>query len=202
MLGATYDRRGGIRLATVTATPPAAVATPRLRIRRRNHLRKDELSVFGVLLLVAFAILMFVPFVVLFGRAFMTYDELFHFPPIIIPYQVTTQNFSMLVLALGTLQVPFARYLFNSVLVSVAVVLGVVVIATLAAYPLSKHRKMPGHGFIWFMVIASIMYAGPATNVPRYLIIDRLHLVDTYWALILPVVVSTFGLFLMKQYID
>lgn len=188
-------------MATVTAPTPAAAAAPR-RLLRRNHLRRDELSIFGTLILVLFAIFMFVPFVILFGRAFMTYDELFHFPPVIIPYALTTNNFAMLVLALSGLTVPFARYLFNSVLVSVAVVIGVVVIATVAAYPLSKHRKMPGHAFIWFMVIASIMYAGPATNVPRYLIIDRLGLVNTYWALILPVVVSTFGLFLMKQFID
>ena len=188
-------------MATVSAAPQAGTQA-RTGLQRRNHLRKDELSILGVLILVAFAIVMFVPFVILIGRAFMTYDELFHFPPVIIPYQWTTENFGMLVLALSGLQVPFARYLFNSVLVAVAVVAGVVVIATLAAYPLSKHRKMPGHAFIWFMVIASIMYAGPATNVPRYLIIDRLGLVNTYWSLILPVVVSTFGLFLMKQFID
>jgi len=192
-------------LATATAPTPGTGtgAAPVLRaMHRRNHLRKDELSVFGVLVLAAFAIVMFVPFVILFGRAFMTYDELFHFPPVIFPYAVTTNNFSMLVLALSGLAVPFVRYLFNSVLVAVAVVMGVVVIATVAAYPLSKHQKMPGHAFTWFMVIASIMYAGPATNVPRYLIIQRLGLMNTYWALILPVVVSTFGLFLMKQFID
>lgn len=185
------------------AAPAQQEQRSRLRgIRRRNHIHKDELSIFGTLVLVLFAILMFVPFVILFGKAFMTYNELFHFPPIIIPYQLTTQNFSTLVLALSGLTVPFARYLFNSVLVSVAVVLGVVVIATLAAYPLSKHTKMPGHGFLWFLVIASLMYAGPATNIPRYLIITQLGLVNTYWALILPVVVSTFGLYLMRNFID
>ena len=189
-------------MATATAPAPSAPAETPRSIRRKNHIHKDELPIVGVLILCAFAILMFVPFVLLFGKAFMTYDELFHFPPIIIPYQLTTENFSQLVLALSGLTVPFARYLFNSVLVSVAVVLGVVVIATIAAYPMSKHTKMPGHGFIWFMVIASLMYAGPATNVPRYLIIAQLHLVNTYWSLILPVVVSTFGLFLMRQFID
>jgi len=189
-------------MATVAA-PTQQNQQPRARgIRRRNHIHKDELSILGTLVLVLFAILMFVPFVILFGRAFMTYNELFHFPPVIIPYQLTTQNFSTLILALSGLTVPFARYLFNSVLVAFFVVLGVVVIATLAAYPLSKHTKMPGHGFLWFLVIASLMYAGPATNIPRYLIITQLGLVNTYWALILPVVVSTFGLYLMRNFID
>lgn len=189
-------------MATVIAPAPKAPAAASRSIRVKNHIHKDEMSVFGVLTLCAFAILMFVPFVLLFGKAFMTYDELFHFPPVIIPYQLTTENFSQLVLALSGLTVPFARYLFNSVLVSVAVVMGVVIIATVAAYPMSKHTKMPGHGFIWFMIIASLMYAGPATNVPRYLIIAQLGLVNTYWSLILPVVVSTFGIFLMRQFID
>lgn len=190
-------------MAAASAVPQSAASpSARRAIRRRNHLHKDELSIFGTLVLVIFAIFMFVPFVILFGRAFMTYNELFHFPPIIIPYQLTTANFSMLVLALSGLSVPFMRYLFNSVLVAFFVVLGVVIIATVAAYPLAKHKKMPGHAFIWFMVIASIMYAGPATNIPRYLVIERMGLMNTYWALILPVVVSSFGLFLMKQFID
>jgi ABC-type glycerol-3-phosphate transport system permease component len=190
-------------VAAASAVPQSAASpSARRAIRRRNHLHKDELSIFGTLVLVIFAIFMFVPFVILFGRAFMTYNELFHFPPIIIPYQLTTANFSMLVLALSGLSVPFMRYLFNSVLVAFFVVLGVVIIATVAAYPLAKHKKMPGHAFIWFMVIASIMYAGPATNIPRYLVIERMGLMNTYWALILPVVVSSFGLFLMKQFID
>jgi putative chitobiose transport system permease protein len=121
---------------------------------------------------------------------------------VIIPYQVTTENFNQLVLALSGLQVPFARYLFNSVLVSVAVVFGVVVVSTIAAYPLSKHTDMPGHGFIWFMIIAALMYSGPATGIPRYLVIEKLGLINTYWSLILPVVASTFGLYLMRQYVD
>lgn len=190
-------------MATTTATPSqSGTRVGTVRIRRRNRLRHDELSIAGTLFLVLFAILMFVPFVLLFGHAFETYNELFHFPPVIIPYQLTTQNFGMLVLSLSSLQVPFARYLFNSALVAVAVVLGVVVIATVAAYPLSKHKKMPGHGLLWFLVISSLMYAGPATSIPRYLIIDRLGLINTEWSLIVPVVVSSFGLFLMKQFID
>ncbi len=189
-------------MASTTAAPRSGSVSTGPSIRRRYHIHKDELSLFGVLVLVVFAILMFVPFVILFGRAFMTYNELFHFPPIIIPYQLTTSNFSMLVLALSGLSVPFMRYLFNSVLVAFFVVLGVVLLATIAAYPLSKHRQMPGHAIIWFMVIASLMYSGPATNIPRYLVVEKLGLMNTYWALILPAVVSSFGLFLMKQYID
>lgn len=171
-------------------------------IRRKNHIHKDELSIFGTLVLVAFAIVMFVPFVMLFGRAFMTYAELYHFPPIIFPYQLTTENFSQLILALSGLAVPFSRYIFNSLLVTVLVVFGVVMLATIAAYPMSKMRRLPGRGFLWFLVIASLMYAGPATNVPRYLIVTNLGLDNTYWALILPSVVSSFGLFLMRQFID
>jgi ABC-type glycerol-3-phosphate transport system permease component len=187
-----------VSLSAQQGTGAAAVK----RIRRRGKIRTDELSLFGTFILILFAIFMVLPFVVLFGRAFMTYSELFHYPPIIIPYQLTTENFSQLVLALSGLSVPFARYLFNSLLIAVAVVFGVVMISTIAAYPLSKHKDMPGHGVMWFAIIASLMYSGPATTIPRYLVIQGLGLINTYWALILPVVVSSFGLFLMKQYID
>ncbi len=187
--------------ASVSASRSAGPAAVQ-RIRRHGKIKTDELSLFGTFMLVVFAIFMALPFVVLFGHAFMTYSELFHFPPIIIPYQLTTENFSQLILALSGLSVPFARYLFNSLLVAVSVVAGVVVISTVAAYPLSKHKSMPGHGIMWFLIIASLMYSGPATTIPRYLVIQGLGLINTYWALILPVVVSSFGLFLMKQYID
>ena len=192
-------------MAAVSAPQQTAQPVRRLRtvsIRRKNHIRRDELSILGTLLLVAFAIVMFIPFVLLFGHAFMTYAELFHYPPIIIPYQWTTENFAQLVLALSGLSVPFSRYVFNSLLVTVSVVFGVVMIATIAAYPLSKMRRMPGRGILWFLIIASLMYAGPATNIPRYLIVTHLHLINTYWALILPSVVSSFGLFLMRQFVD
>ena len=190
-------------MATVAAPAERGARARTLGIRRKNRLRQDELSVVGTLFLVLFAIVMFVPFVLLFGHAFETYSELYHFPPIIIPYQLTLQNFSTLVLSLSSFQVPFARYLFNSAMVATAVVLGTVVIATVAAYPLSKHQKMPGHGIIWFLVIASLMYAGPAINVPQYLVMERLGLINTDWSLILPPVFGTsFGLFLMKQFID
>lgn len=193
-------------MASISVSTPqgqggTAVSANR-RIRRRSKIRTDELSMVGTFILILFAIFMVVPFVVLFGKAFMTYSELFHFPPIIIPYQLTTENFNQLILALSGLTVPFARYLFNSVLVSFSVVAGVVIISTVAAYPLSKHKAMPGHSLIWFLIIASLMYSGPAANIPKYLVIEHIGIINTYWALILPVVVSSFGLFLMKQFID
>lgn len=187
----------------VANVPQKTVGTRRmLTIRRKNHIHKDELSILGTLLLIAFAIVMFFPFVLLIGHAFMTYGELFHFPPIVIPYQWTTQNFYTLILALNASTVPFSRYAFNSILVSVSVVMGVVMIATIAAYPLSKMKQMPGRGLLWFLVIASLMYSGPVAEIPRYLVVTHLHLINTEWALILPSVVSSFGLFLMRQFVD
>jgi ABC-type glycerol-3-phosphate transport system permease component len=113
----------------------------------------------------------------------------------------TLNNFTDLLIATGAAWVPFSRYLFNSLFITITVVTLHVLIACMCAYPLAK-SKAPGVTVMFNLVVASLMFSPTVTNIPRYLIINRLGIIDTYWALILPGIASSFGTFLMKQFLE
>ena len=97
---------------------------------------------------------------------------------------------------------PFSRYLFNSVFVTLTTVLLQVLFCSMAAYPLSKARGLPGTNIIFGMVIAALMFAPQVTRIPQYLVVQKLGMIDTYCALIFPALAYSLGLFMMKQFMD
>ena len=111
-------------------------------------------------------------------------------------------NFQDLLLATNALAVPFSRYLFNSVFVTLTTVLLQVVFCSMAAYPLSKARGLPGSGVIFAMIIAALMFAPQVTRIPQYLVVQKLGMIDTYFALTVPALAYSLGLFMMKQFMD
>ena len=144
---------------------------------------------------------MALPLVYSIMNAFKPLDELFLFPPRLFVRRPTLKNFSDLFYLMSNSFVPFSRYLFNSVFISFLSTLGHVIIASMAAYPLAKHR-FPGSKFLFNLVIFSLMFSGYVTNIPRFIIMAKLGLLDTYFALILPYIGATLGLFLMKQFME
>lgn len=128
-------------------------------------------------------------------------DELLVFPPRFFVYRPTFQNFTELPILLGRLQVPFTRYLYNSVFISIITTVGQILVASMAAYVLSK-TKVKGRVVFFLIVQFSLLYNGTTLGIPQYLIFNKLHLIDTYWVYILPAIPSSMGVFLMKQYID
>lgn len=141
------------------------------------------------------------PLVLTVSNAFKPLDEIFLFPPRFIVQNPTLGNFVDLANVLGTSLVPFSRYLFNTVLVTLVGTLGHVIIASMCAYPLAKF-KVPGGGIIFTLVVYSLMFSAEVTNIPNYLILNYLGLIDTYWSLILPAIAFPLGLFLMKQFMS
>jgi ABC-type glycerol-3-phosphate transport system permease component len=98
--------------------------------------------------------------------------------------------------------VPFTRYLFNSLFVTIATVTFGVVLSSMAAYPLAKYPRMPGAKLFFSIIVSALMFAPEVTQIPRYLIVDRLGMIDTYWGLIVPSLAGSYGLFLMKQFME
>jgi multiple sugar transport system permease protein len=92
------------------------------------------------------------------------------------------------------------RYVLNSALVAVAVVLLNVVTAAMVGYVLGR-RRVPGEKFWTLGIVATLMLPKQALMIPLYLVMARLHLRDTYWALILPFAVDAFSVFLVRQYV-
>jgi ABC-type glycerol-3-phosphate transport system permease component len=152
--------------------------------------------------LIPLACLSMLPIVFVISSAFKPLEELLIFPPPFFVRHPTLDNFQDLILATDALTVPFSRYLFNSVFVTLATVLLQVVVCSMCAYPLSKAQGIPGKNIIFGMIVAALTFAPEVTAIPRYLVVQKLGLIDSYGALILPALAWPYGLFLMKQFMD
>ncbi len=151
-----------------------------------------------MILLVAFTGL---PIVYMVSTAFKPIDELFIWPPRFFVREPTLQNFADLTMALSGSVVPFTRYLFNSVLVTSVTVIMTVTVCTMGAFGLVKHRP-PGSKFFFRVVVAALMFSPHVTRIPSFMVVNRLGLIDSYWALIIPNIAVAYNFFLMKQFIE
>ena len=148
--------------------------------------------------LVAFTSL---PLIYVLCTAFKPLNELFIYPPRFFVQNPTLKNFSDLLISLGSSTVPFTRYVFNSLLITVATVFFSIVICSMGAYGLAKHRPV-GSNVIFSIILAALMFSSHVTQIPRYMVVNSLQLIDTYAALILPGIASAYNFFLMKQFIE
>jgi len=142
---------------------------------------------------------MLLPLIYAFITAFKPLDELFLFPPRLFVAHPTVDNFVQLSQILANMWVPFSRYLFNSVFVSALATLGNVLAASLAAYPLAKN-EFPGKKAISGVIMVALLFTPSVIYIPQYIIIAKGGLINSYLALILPVVQGSLGVYLMKQF--
>ncbi len=144
---------------------------------------------------------MALPLVMVVNNALKPLDELFQFPPKIFVRNPTLENFSDLFILMNDTWVPFSRYMLNTIIITGGGMIGHVVIASLAAYPLAKHN-FPGKKILFQMVVLSMMFSWTVTQTPQYMIISWLGINNSYWALILPACAFGMGLYLMKQFME
>jgi ABC-type glycerol-3-phosphate transport system permease component len=97
--------------------------------------------------------------------------------------------------------VPFTRFAFNSIFVTAVVVVTTVIVSAMAAYGMVKH-KPPGSTALFTVIIAALMFSPHVTQIPRYLVVNVLGLIDTYAALIITQIAVAYNLFLMKQFTE
>ena len=146
-------------------------------------------------------VFMVLPLVMIVNNALKPLDEIYQFPPRIFVRNPTLTNFSDLFVLMNESWVPFSRYIFNTIIISLGGMLGHVIIASMAAYPLAKH-KFPGKALLFSMVVLSMMFSWTVTQIPQYLIISWLGINNTYAALVLPAWAFGMGLYLMKQFME
>ena len=142
---------------------------------------------------------MALPVVYTILQAFKPLHEIFYWPPRFFVREPTLQNFVMLFEITQEMWAPLERYVFNSLYVSVFGTTLYVFVASMAAYPLAKYRNR-GLGLIYWIIVLAIMFRPEVTRIPQYVIISSLGLINTYSALILPVLAGSFGVFLMRQF--
>lgn len=146
------------------------------------------------LLLSGIAIAMLLPLLWLVSTAFKSpTEEIFQFPPRLIPAEPTIANF------ITVWQTnPFGQYLFNSTLVAVLTVILNLLFCSLAAYPLAR-LNFRGRDAIFALVVATILIPFQIVMIPLYVLAVQLDLRNSYLGLLFPSVASAFGIFLLRQ---
>ena len=134
--------------------------------------------------------------------AFKPLDELFLYPPRFYISRPTLKNFTDMSSVLGDSYVPFVRYVFNSVITTVIASVGHLAVSAMVAYPLAKHYHVKYRGAIFSVIFYSLMFSTYVLGIPRFLVMSKMHMLDSYWALILPSMASTLGVYLLKCFMD
>jgi putative chitobiose transport system permease protein len=120
-------------------------------------------------------------------------EDIFQFPPHLLPSQPTFQNF------ITVWQTnPFGQYLFNSTIVAVLTVSLNLVFCSLAAYPLAR-LNFRGRDLIFSGIVSTIMIPFQIVMIPLYILTVQLGLRNTYLGVIIPSIASAFGIFLLRQ---
>lgn len=160
---------------------------------------RSQLKFYAVL--IPMTLFVALPIIFIISHAFKPSNELFAYPPKFFVRVPTFDNFRDLFNLAATSGIPFSRYLFNSILVTVIGVTLSVLITSLAAYSLSK-LKFKGKKTLFEINNLALMFVPIAVTIPRYLTISRIGLIDNYLVLVLPLIAMPVGLFLVKQFVD
>ncbi len=172
----------------------------RLHAKRKRVSRSfsgNALVLFFLLLMSAFMVL---PLLYTVITAFKPANELFIYPPRFFVQNPTTENFTTMMRLANEMWVPFERYLFNSLFVAGVGTVGYVLIASMAAYALAKYPQKWLKVF-YAIVVWAILFRPEVTSVPQYIILSSLGMINTYWAILLPMMSGSFGVFLVRQFV-
>ncbi len=175
------------------------------KIRIRGHrvvLNRSTGGDLGITVILSFfAVFMFFPMYYVVIQALKPLDELFMFPPRFYVINPTFDNFVDLFKLMGDSWVPFSRYIFNTVFITICGTIGNLLFASMAAYALAKLR-FPGQNAIFQMIVMSLMFHSTVNQVTHFIILSSFSWIDTYLSIIVPSMATTMGLYLMKQFMQ
>lgn len=163
----------------------------------RNRSRSGNITMAVFIILVA--VFSAVPLVMAVGMSLKPLNELFYYPPRLLPEKPTIENFASLFSLMQTTWVPFSRYVFNTLFITIVSTVGHVMLASMAAYPLAKIR-FPGRNIMNKAVMYSLMFVAAVGDVANYLTISALGWLDNYAAVIIPLMGAPLGLFILRNY--
>ncbi|MDK2886551.1 MAG: multiple sugar transport system permease protein [Thermosipho sp. (in: thermotogales)] len=164
---------------------------------KRFH--KSQLKFYFIL--APIAAFMLLPIIFIFSQAFKPIDELFLYPPRFFVRRPTFNNFYELFAATKGSSIPVSRYLINSILTALFTVIFTIIISVFAGYALSK-KRFKAKNLIFTINNLALMFVPVAVIIPRYLIVQKLGLIDTFIINVLSLLAMPIGIFLIKQFVD
>lgn len=167
------------------------------RTKKINRSKSGNVMIF--LFIGVIAAYSIIPLFLLISNSLKPISELYIYPPKWVPMAPTFDNYKVLFSLMSSTWIPFSRYIFNTLYVTVATTVLHILIVSLAAYPLAKH-KFRGQKVINTLIMYSLMFVPAVTDVVNYMTISSLGLINSYAAMIIPNVYYTLGLFLLRNY--
>lgn len=156
---------------------------------------KHANQMFTYLILIIVLIATVVPFYWMLNTSLQTRENLFRFPPQLIPNPLNPENYTRVFELM-----PMANALVNSIIVSSTATLGTLLTSSMAAYAFAK-IKFRGKSAIFMGFLATIMIPGQVTLIPLFIVFSRLGWVDTLLPLIVPfILLNAYGVFLLRQF--
>jgi multiple sugar transport system permease protein len=164
-------------------------------VRRRAFSASTLLNLAAIVVLGAGAIFMILPFLWMFSTSLRPSAESYKLPPAWLPTEWHFENYG----AVFSSSVPIVAFALNSIKVTFLVTVGQLITCSMAGFAFARLR-FPGRTLLFILLLASLMVPGQVTIIPIFIIMRRLGLVDSHWALILPGLTSAFGVFLLRQF--
>jgi multiple sugar transport system permease protein len=164
-------------------------------LRRRAFSVGKLLDLVALLLLGLGAIFMILPFLWMFSTSLRPSAESYKLPPAWLPTDWRFENYA----TVFSSSVPIVAFALNSIKVTFLVTIGQLITCSMAGFAFARLR-FPGRNLLFILLLASLMVPGQVTIIPIFIIMRRLGLVDSHWALILPGLTSAFGVFLLRQF--
>ncbi|HNZ95427.1 MAG TPA: carbohydrate ABC transporter permease [Sphaerochaeta sp.] len=164
----------------------------------RRTFNPINLLIYALLLVMVFFTL--TPIVFMVTASMMTKNQILRMPFNWIPESLNWINFKRAIVGLDENYI-FLRNIVNSLIVSVTVAITTVLLGSLTGYGLAKFR-FRGRNVIFIMIMATMMIPFEAIMIPLYMVVMKLRIQNTYVGLILPFLVSAFGIFQMRQYLS
>lgn len=170
--------------------------------KRTKQLNRSAAGNVGVIIILTLAgLFMLLPMVYTISQSFKPMDELFVFPPKFFVRNPTLKSYRDLFRLIGDQTVPFSRYVFNTIFISVVGTGGHVIISSMAAYAFAK-QKFPGSNWMFQLVVLALLFNTTVLAIPSFLVYTWLNLLDNPLVIILPAIGGTLGLYLMKQFME
>ncbi len=164
------------------------------RLSKTGRNRRNEVpqTILIEALLLVGAILVTAPFLWTITTSLKPIKKTFD-PPYLVPVHFVWQNYGDAWKA-----APFGQYYINTIIVTLGIVAGQLLTSAMSGYAFAR-LSFPGRDLLFLLFLGTMMVPFYVLVIPLYLIVDRMGWVDTYWGLIIPRIVSPFGIFLMRQ---
>jgi len=163
---------------------------------RRNSITWQAICYILMLLI---SVVTVVPFLFMASTSFTKSFTMMSYPPTLIPDNPSWDNYYDIIFVFQ--EGLFPRWFFNTLFTTLCITGGSLFLNTLSGYIFAK-KEFYGKNVVFSLLLATLMVPGAVTLIPAFLMVNKLGLFNTYWALIIPGLASPFGIFMMRQFIS